>query len=140
MKKQIVRCLLKAVARTGDSTGKSRLVHYHKDGHDFSILWEYSQYYGDIARQWVIDGNMLTDVENRFCTNRMLMYDCSERLCGVREIPISMSYEFLCKPLGIDWETHADTKNNLLERHKLTKWETEIVPDWVEQIRKGERL
>jgi len=143
IKKGIPPCLLITIENTGKDhggvkhcdTGKCQLCAYEKDGHKFSILWEYSRCYGDICRQWVVDGNAMTEVKHKYLPGKFLMYDCSESLCGKRPIEKgSMAYEFLFKPLGVPCGNIFDEKergpSKLVPKSLFEQWRVNHSHNW----------
>lgn len=142
-KKGIPDCLLTRIERMyadhegqkWGETGISHLCAYEKDGHKFSILWEFNRNYGDICRQWVIDGNMFTGVKCKHNRKWNLIYDCSNALIGEREIEKgSMAYEFLFKPLGIPcgdiFEEKERGPSKLVPKSLFEQWRVPYSHNW----------
>jgi hypothetical protein len=81
------------------------IVHYHKDGNDFTILWEFNASYGPICRQWIVNGNNVSDMDHKYFDDRKVIFDCSCSLIGVEPFEKnSIVWETLAKPLGLDFE------------------------------------
>lgn len=121
--------LIYTVMRCGSQSGKCTVEHYHKDGHDFTILWEWNSFYGDICRQWIVDGNDDSGVRSRG-GGSTLMFDCSNSLIGERSFEKnSITFETLVKPLGLPWREREEGQSysgrpipHGLHRSDLQEW------------------
>ena len=73
----------------------------------YRIVFEYNQFYGNLIRQWSINGRTETDVKWKFEGMKgFIEFDVSNGLCGERAFENdSIEWEFLLKPMGIRYET-----------------------------------
>ena len=73
----------------------------------YRIVFEYNQFYGNLIRQWSINGRTETDVRWMFeGMDGFIEFDVSNGLCGERAFENdSIEWEFLLKPMGIKYET-----------------------------------
>lgn len=73
----------------------------------YRIVFEHNHFYGDLVRQWSINGNTQTDVKWQWKElDGFVSFDVSNGSCGVRAFENdSIAWEFLLKPMGIKYET-----------------------------------
>ncbi len=116
--------LMIASGKRNNDNGKVKLCRYNINNHDVYIVWEWNSAYGDICRQWSIDGNDKTTVAANYGEKeRMLLCDCSNALVGVRAFAKeSVSYEFLCKPLGVPFLEDHNKVGYRLKSGPDQKW------------------
>jgi hypothetical protein len=117
------------------TSGNCTLRHYEKDGVKFSVLWEYNSSYGELCRQWIIDGNMQSNIPSKYFEGHFLAFDASEGRCGER-LPEreSLNFEFLCKPLDLPWIDKRNKQGCRLHAgpsvQGLKPYQTETAHNW----------
>ena len=92
----------------------------------YRVIFEWNPHYGQIVRQWSINGNAVSSMPSKYQKNTFLTCDVSNGLCGVRDFENdSMVWECLLKPMGIDFSyvntrylTMSDIKT-LLEKGNI---------------------
>jgi len=92
-------------ARRGEPIWKYWSIRIGED--IYRIVFEYNRFYGNLVRQWSINGKTETDVKWIFEGMKGFMeFDVSNGLCGERTFENdSIAWEFLLKPMGIKYET-----------------------------------
>jgi len=90
-------CYLTSCLRNGDGN----ISHHILDGHSVICLWEDS-YYGELLRQWIIDGENVSKTHRNKYTNDFLLFEGANGLLGNPFYDEgSSSLNELLRPLGI---------------------------------------
>ena len=73
----------------------------------YRIVFEQNHFFGNLVRQWSINGKIETDVRWKFEGMKgFIEFDVSNGMCGERPFENdSIAWEFLLKPMGIRYET-----------------------------------
>jgi hypothetical protein len=106
----IITSATKAI-ESGDNTKRGEPIWKYwsiRIGNDiYRIVFEYNHFYGDLVRQWSINGNTETNVKWQWKElEGFVSFDVSNGLCGERAFENdSITWEFLLKPMGIKYET-----------------------------------
>jgi len=139
-------CLLKSMMEdpTDSCGGKISISTHLINGHTVVCCWNENRFYGDLLRQWAIDGNNVSDRKNKY-TGRPLIFDCACGLIAAPEYPSGCSVltDFFNR-LDIDPEpfrTSSGGTRYLVEFYKFCSYyPSEFMkssPDWQEWIKKN---
>lgn len=92
------------------------------DNDIYRIIFEYSSFYGELIRQWLINDNNVTTVKDKY-DGELVKFDCSNGRIGIRRFEHdSIAWEFLLKPMGIPENLYLNTKKEnfgYISKYKL---------------------
>lgn len=110
------KCLLTSMIQdASDSCGGKIGITYHRiNGHDVIICWNYNQFYGDLLKQWSIDGNNISERNHKYPECGPLIFDCSHGLLADPPYPEGKAcLADFCELLDID-PTPFRNKHNVI--------------------------